>query len=197
VLLIERIAQLSAAKRLLRCGILKRLMAAMGHKRRNDCDECRGRCPLRPKGGQRLGSFPPPALGERRLDLREQAGLCGEKRRSYQLCSRASDYCSTHDLTSDFLPVLARLLNGPAASKHSLFLLAVFRHEVGVPCTPYLRPIISALRSDHDPPASDVQNNAGDPRGIIASEIECCVGDVLRRPKTPDRMPFDEFVLLS
>jgi hypothetical protein len=51
--------------------------------------------------------------------------------------------------------------------------------------------------SHHDRPAGDVQDDAGDPRRLIASEIERSVGDVLGGSETPDRMQFDEILLLS
>ena len=49
----------------------------------------------------------------------------------------------------------------------------------------------------HDRSTGDVQDNAGNPRCIVASEIERCVGDVRRRSETPDRMQCDEILLLS
>ena len=51
--------------------------------------------------------------------------------------------------------------------------------------------------SDHDRPAGDIEDDAGDPRCIVASEIERWVGDVRRRSETPDRMQCDETLLLS
>src|SRR5262245_8377558 len=51
--------------------------------------------------------------------------------------------------------------------------------------------------SDHDRPTGDVQDNTGDPRCIIRSEVESCVRDVLGCSETPDRMPFDEIFLLT
>src|SRR5262249_42806874 len=50
----------------------------------------------------------------------------------------------------------------------------------------------SAAVSAHARPAGDIEDDAGDPCRIIASEIERCVGDVCRRSETPDRMQCDE-----
>jgi len=63
-------------------------------------------------------------------------------------------------------------------------------------CSPFA-PDGADSRSDHDRSASDIQDNAGDPRCIIGSEIESRVCDVFGCAETLDRMQFDEIFSLT
>src|SRR6516164_4663120 len=109
----------------------------------------------------------------------------GHRNRTGQMAGSRNPFCLYDRISSLLCPVFSGQRFGSIPSQATERLLV-------------LRDILACCAaSDHDRPTGDVQDNAGDPRCIIRSEVESCVRDVLGYSETPDRMPFDEILLLT